>query len=237
MRCGYFAFAQYDGYALAFVDFTSCCPTRPTFLLRKNRYAPAATPISSARNDEMKENLTPKFREFIDKKYNEKFSPEQILGYIYAVLYHKTYREKFLDFLKIDYPKIPFVESKESFLKLSKLGQELINLHLMKIQPKCENVGMPEFERDVSGKNIENYTIEQKKILYKEKKIYVNESLHFKGVERAVWEYKIGGYAVLDKYLKSHKNEKIDFEHFENIIKVLHKSLEIEKQIAKIELV
>ena len=55
-------------------------------------------------------------------------------------------------------------------------------------------------------------------------------------VEKAVWEYKIGGYQVLDKYLKSHKNEIIDFEHFENIIKVLSETLKIEKEIAKIDI-
>lgn len=81
--------------------------------------------------NEWVENFTPEFREFIDSKYNEHFSPEQILGYIYAVLFHKTYREKYLDFLKIDFPKIPFVESKELFLEFSTLGQELIRTHLM----------------------------------------------------------------------------------------------------------
>lgn len=77
------------------------------------------------------ENFTQNFREFIDSKYKEHFSPEQILGYIYAVLFHKDYREKYLDFLKIDFPKIPFVESKEKFLALSDLGLELLNTHLM----------------------------------------------------------------------------------------------------------
>ncbi|RAX57804.1 DNA methyltransferase [Helicobacter monodelphidis] len=64
---------------------------------------------------------------------NHKFTltPEAILGYIYAVLFHKDYREKYLDFLKIDFPKIPFVESKEKFLILSALGQKLISVHLM----------------------------------------------------------------------------------------------------------
>ncbi len=78
------------------------------------------------------ENFTQEFREFIDSKYNEHFSPEQILGYIYAVLFHKDYREKYLDFLKIDFPKIPFAESKEKFLALSDLGLELLDTHLMR---------------------------------------------------------------------------------------------------------
>ncbi|QOR05049.1 type ISP restriction/modification enzyme [Campylobacter cuniculorum] len=78
------------------------------------------------------ENFTPEFREFIDKKYNEHFEPLEILGYIYAVLFHKGYRERYLDFLKIDFPKVPFVDSKEKFLELSQLGLELIDVHLMR---------------------------------------------------------------------------------------------------------
>lgn len=89
------------------------------------------------------ENFTPEFREFIDSKYKEHFSPEQILGYIYAVLFHKDYREKYIDFLKIDFPKIPFVESKEKFLALSALGQELMLTHLMQdLQQERERTEM-----------------------------------------------------------------------------------------------
>lgn len=93
------------------------------------------------------ENFTLEFRNFINTKYKwskkeiENYptffkegctlTPEAILSYIYAVLFHKDYREKYIDFLKIDFPKIPFVESKEKFLALSALGQELILTHLM----------------------------------------------------------------------------------------------------------
>lgn len=86
------------------------------------------------------ENFTKEFRAFVDAKYGERFSPEQILGYIYAVLYHKDYREKYLDFLKTDFPKIPFVQSKEKFLQLSELGTELIDLHLMRERERDEKM-------------------------------------------------------------------------------------------------
>ncbi|EHS6580466.1 N-6 DNA methylase [Campylobacter jejuni] len=78
------------------------------------------------------ENFKESFRTFIDELYKEKFSPEDILGYIYAVLFHKIYREKYLDFLKIDFPKIPFTKDKNTFKNLSKLGLKLVNLHLLK---------------------------------------------------------------------------------------------------------
>ena len=93
------------------------------------------------------ENFTPEFRSFVDSKYtwnlkdikanphlfldSHTLTPEAILGYIYAVLFHKDYREKYLDFLKNDFPKIPFVESKEKFIALSKLGLELMSVHIM----------------------------------------------------------------------------------------------------------
>ena len=175
------------------------------------------------------ENFTPKFRKFINEKYGE-IKPEEILGYIYAILFHKEYRKKYLDFLKIDFPKIPFVKSKEDFLKFAKLGEELYNLHLgnLKIQ---KEVGEPMF-KDNKNKNEKIV-----KAIYNEneKDLFVNESLYFKNVDKEVWEYKIGGYQVLDKYLKSHKNENIDYEHFENMIKILARSIEIEAEISELD--
>lgn len=87
-------------------------------------------------------------------------------------------------------------------------------------------------------KDTKNKNLKIEKIAYnpKEQKLFVNDSLHFCGVNEAIWEYKIGGYAVLDKYLKSHKGEEIDFKHFEKVIQSLHKSLKIQAQIDKITL-
>lgn len=174
------------------------------------------------------ENFTPKFRKFINEKYGE-IKPEEILGYIYAILFHKEYRKKYFDFLKIDFPKIPFVESKDYFLKFAKLGEELYNLHLENLKIQKE-VGEPMF-KDNKNKNEKIV-----KAIYNEneKDLFVNESLYFKNVDKEVWEYKIGGYQVLDKYLKSHKNENIDYEHFENMIKILKRSIEIEAEISKL---
>ncbi|EJS2480164.1 N-6 DNA methylase, partial [Campylobacter jejuni] len=98
------------------------------------------------------ENFKESFRTFIDELYKEKFSPEDILGYIYAVLFHKIYREKYLDFLKIDFPKIPFTKDKNTFKNLSKLGLKLVNLHLLKNDELDFNVGEALF-KDIKNKN------------------------------------------------------------------------------------
>lgn len=109
------------------------------------------------------ENFTKEFRAFIDSKYKEHFSPEVILGYIYAVLFHKEYREKYLDFLKIDFPKIPFVESKEKFLALSDLGLELLNTHLMTDYKERERTGY--YDNDLQYRAKCSTTIQDKRLL------------------------------------------------------------------------
>ncbi|EOI8710051.1 type ISP restriction/modification enzyme [Campylobacter jejuni] len=178
------------------------------------------------------ENFKENFRAFIDELYKEKFSPENILDYIYAVLFHKNYREKYLDFLKIDFPKIPFTKDKNTFKNLSKLGLKLINLHLLKNNELDFNVGEALF-KDIKNKN---FKIQKIKYNKDTKELFINESLYFNEVSLEIYEFKIGGYVVLDKYLKSHKEEDIDHKHFTLIIQTLNETLKIQDEISKINL-
>ncbi|EAH7071423.1 type ISP restriction/modification enzyme [Campylobacter jejuni] len=178
------------------------------------------------------ENFKESFRTFIDELYKEKFSPQNILGYIYAVLFHKIYREKYFDFLKIDFPKIPFTKDKNTFKNLSKLGLKLINLHLLKNDELDFNVGEALF-KDIKNKN---FKIQKIKYNKDTKELFINESLYFNKVSPEIYEFKIGGYAVLDKYLKSHKEEDIDHKHFTLIIQTLDETLKIQDEISKINL-
>ncbi|EON1002515.1 type ISP restriction/modification enzyme [Campylobacter jejuni] len=178
------------------------------------------------------ENFKESFRAFIDELYKEKFSPQNILGYIYAVLFHKIYREKYFDFLKIDFPKIPFTKDKNTFKNLSKLGLKLINLHLLKNDELDFNVGEALF-KDIKNKN---FKIQKIKYNKDTKELFINESLYFTKVSPEIYEFKIGGYAVLDKYLKSHKEEDIDHKHFTLIIQTLDETLKIQDEISKINL-
>ncbi|EAJ9114372.1 type ISP restriction/modification enzyme [Campylobacter jejuni] len=178
------------------------------------------------------ENFKESFRAFIDELYKEKFSPQNILGYIYAVLFHKIYREKYLDFLKIDFPKIPFTKDKNTFKNLSKLGLKLVNLHLLKNDELDFNVGEALF-KDIKNKN---FKIQKIKYNKDTKELFINESLYFTKVSPEIYEFKIGGYAVLDKYLKSHKEEDIDHKHFTLIIQTLDETLKIQDEISKINL-
>ncbi len=170
-------------------------------------------------------NFTKEFAKFIKEKYQTNFKPEQILGYMYAILHSETYREKYIEELKIDFARIPFVKSTEEFIKLSNLGTKLVNAHLLKNIPD-KNIG--EFIGE--SENI----IE--KISYNEKtqRISINKNQYFEKVSSDIFEFKIGGYQPVEKYLKSRKERILtidEIETVENIIKVIDFTIEIMYEI------
>ncbi|GAA9604228.1 DNA methyltransferase [Helicobacter pylori] len=184
-------------------------------------------------NPNYTENFTPKFRSFIDKHYNHSFEPLEILGYVYALLYSPNYRKRYEEFLKIDYPKILFTENKDLFRALSLLGIELIGLHVL--NQESLNYSFEKLKDATIG---ESYYIEAherspiiKKPSHNEQRLYINHSAYFSGVSQEIYDYRIGGYCVLDKYLKSHKNEPCDFDHVTRIIKVIARTIEIQKTL------
>ena len=157
-------------------------------------------------------NLTSEFLFFLKEKYNYEFSPEQILGYIYAVLHSQTYREKYFDDLKIDFARIPFVNSTNEFLELSVLGTNLVNAHLLKNIPN-KNIG----EFNGVGNNI------VEKVSYNEKtqQIFINQIQYFEKVTPQIFEFKIGGYEPIDKYLKSRKDRVLTIDEVETVEKII----------------
>ncbi len=184
-------------------------------------------------NPNYTENFTPKFRDFIDKHYNHPFEPLEILGYIYALLYSPNYRKRYEDFLKNDYPKILFTKNKDLFRVLSLLGIELIGLHVL--NQESLNYSFEKLKDDTIGGS---YYIEAhernpiiKKPSHNEQRLYINHSAYFVGVSQEIYDYRIGGYCILDKYLKSHKNESCDFDHVTCIIKVIARTIEIQKTL------
>ncbi len=152
---------------------------------------------------------------------------------MYALLYSPNYRKRYEDFLKADYPKILFTENKDLFRVLSLLGIELIGLHVL--NQESLNYSFEKLKDATIG---ESYYIEAhernpiiKKPSHNEQRLYINHSAYFRGVSEEIYDYRIGGYCVLDKYLKSHKNEPCDFDHVTNIIKVIARTIEIQKTL------
>ncbi|EKE78615.1 type ISP restriction/modification enzyme [Helicobacter pylori] len=186
-------------------------------------------------NPNYTENFTPEFRSFIDKHYNHSFEPLEVLGYIYALLYSPHYRKRYEEFLKADYPKILFTNNKDLFRVLSLLGIELIGLHVL--NQESLNYSFEKLKDPTIGESCykeaheHNPTIKKPSYNEPEQRLYINHSAYFRGVSQEIHDYRIGGYGVLDKYLKSHKDEPCDFDHVSNIIKVIARTIEIQKTL------
>ncbi|MDT3739581.1 MAG: type ISP restriction/modification enzyme [Candidatus Kapabacteria bacterium] len=177
------------------------------------------------------ENIKPEFRKYIFKTYKRyvDFTPEQILGYIYAVLHSKIYREKYIEFLKIDFPRIPFADSAEIFEKMSELGWELIQHHLLNETTK---IGLCKLSGEGS-----NYLVE--KVERAEGKVWFNKERYFEGISDEVWDFHIGGYQVLDKWLKERKKHEVTLEtedilHFISVVDVIDYTIKTMEKIDEI---
>jgi hypothetical protein len=164
-----------------------------------------------AQYNERRENFAPQFRAFIDLKYGHHYDPEEILGYIYAVLHSPAYRQKYAEFLKIDFPRIPFVDDRQTFEKLSALGWRLVQAHLLKDIPAQPRVEI------TRGRGL----VDQPAFNAPEQRLYINPQQYFAPVPADVWNFHIGGYQVLNKYLKSRKGRQLSLDEIENIINVV----------------
>ena len=140
----------------------------------------------------------------------EGVSPEDILAYIYAVLYSPTYRERYYEFLKYGFPRIPLPTDIENFRQLSTLGQSLIEWHLLK------DVGAPPRHRfEGEGEGIVS------KIRYEGGHVWINATQHFTDVPEAVWAYEIGAYQVCEKWLKDRKNTLLSHAEVRQYCRIL----------------
>ena len=166
--------------------------------------------------------------EKLNNTYKKKLTPEEILYYIYAVLYSNTYREKYAEFLKIDFPRLPFTSNYKLFQRLTKLGNQLVDLHLM----KSEHLNKPIAKYEGGG---DNDKIEKVNYSEEEQKIYINKAKYFSNISSELWNYQIGGYQVLQKYLKDRKDRAMDDpRHYCRIVTAIAETIALQNQIDEI---
>jgi predicted helicase len=155
-----------------------------------------------------------------------RLTPENILDFVYAYLYSPSYREKYKEFLKSDFPRVPYPKNENQFFELAKLGEELRKLHLLE-SPKLSNFITTYSE---GGSN------EVEKVEFKDGKVYINETQYFGGVPKEAWEFYIGGYQPAQKWLKDRKSKVLsaeDIEHYQKIIISLIETRNVMKAIDK----
>ena len=155
------------------------------------------------------------------------FAPIDLLDYIYATLHSPTYRRKYREFLKIDFPRVPYPANQKQFRALAKLGAELRALHLME-SPKL-NTLITTYPQP--GDNIVTA------IQFAEGKVSINKTQHFTNVPQTAWTFQIGGYHPAQKYLKDRKNRALtsdEIKHYQKVIVALTETAGVMDEIDKI---
>jgi len=174
---------------------------------------------------EKKPNLKPEFLEELRKRYGD-ITPEDFLYYAYAVLHDPKYRKRYAEFLKFDFPRIPLYD-KETFKKYKEIGKELVELHLMK---KDFSI-CPQVEGD-------ELTVEKVKYDKKKQGVWINKTTILLGIPEEVWEYKVGGYRVIEKYLKGRKRRELtleEIEHIYKVVEIIRRTIELVTELERIE--
>ena len=158
------------------------------------------------------------------------FAPIDILDYIYAVLHSPTYRDKYKEFLKIDFPRVPYPKDENTFWQLVKLGGEIRQIHLL--------------ESATVDKYITQYPIDGDNIvvkpIYQNNKVYINDTQYFDKVPQIAWDFYIGGYQPAQKWLKDRKGRKLEFDdilHYQKVIVALFETDRLMKEIDKIDFI
>ena len=172
------------------------------------------------------ENFAHTFRKWLDEKYEHHFSPEELFGYIYAIMHAPSYRARYAEFLRIDFPRVPFPESADDFETLSGHGWALVQAHLLRELPRS---GLAAYH----GKG--DHTVEAVRYSPEEQAVAINKTQCFKPVPQAVWDFHIGGYQVLDKNLKSRKGRALSLDEINHVSAIADSLAFTIEQIARID--
>ena len=183
-------------------------------------------------------NLNPEFIKAVSDKLGLTFleegrgdlkqtvGPEDVFHYAYAIFHSPTYRARYAEFLKIDFPRLPLTSDKGLFKALAAKGAELVSLHLME-SPALNNLIT---KYPIAGSN------EVDKVTYDDnnQRVYINKTQYFEGIPPEVWEFHIGGYQVCQKWLKDRKGRTLSYDeltHYQKVIVALKQSIRLMAEI------
>jgi predicted helicase len=159
----------------------------------------------------------------------QSFGPEDIFNYMYAVFYSPTYRSRYAEFLKIDFPRLPLTSNPDLFRALCALGDRVVGLHLM------EKYGEHTPNYPEPGNNmVEKIEYTQPTGKPEQSRVWINKTQYFEGVAPEVWEFHVGGYQVCHKWLKDRKGRRLTFDdikHYQRIVAALAETITLMEQI------
>jgi len=172
------------------------------------------------------------------------FAPIDILDYIYSVLHSPFYREKYIEFLKTDFPRIPYPKDKETFWKLVKLGGTIRQIHLLEsLIVNNQIVRYPQNGDNIITRKLSKNDWEinptKSEEYGKVGRIWINDQQYFENIPLIAWEFYIGGYQPAQKWLKDRRGRRLSFDdiqHYQKIIVALFETDRLMKEINKIEI-
>jgi predicted helicase len=178
-----------------------------------------------------KPNLNPAVAAALAAAYGKEPTPEDIFHYVYAVLYAPSYRAKYAEFLRMDFPRIPFTADAKLFRKLAALGEKLVALHLLKSRdldpPACR------FEGE-GGNRVEKDRKTGLRYDSRAERVYINAAQYFAPVPESVWTCQIGGYQVCEKWLKDRAERRLELDDIRaycRIVTAIGRTIELQKQM------
>jgi len=195
-----------------------------------------ATLLESGGREGPQPNVAPKFGAQLGSALNSSVpkgkllptgvSAEAVFQYVYAICHIPTYRTRYAEFLKVDFPRIPLPASRALFEELAAVGARLLDLHLLDRKPE------PLAGLSVVGsmKTIVD------KVSYSDETVWIDKqrTAGFRGVPESVWTFQIGGFQVCEKWLKDRRERalsKHDVEEYQNILAVLHQTEQLMREL------
>ena len=186
-------------------------------------------------------NLSPAFIEDISKRLEmifipdgkgnlqNNFGPEDIFNYMYAVFHSPSYRSRYAEFLKIDFPRLPLTSNRDLFCQLCGIGERLVGLHLM------EQFGSIVPRYPLAGNDVvEKVTYTEPSGDAEQGCVWINKTQYFEGVPPDVWDFHVGGYKVCEKWLKDRKGRTLSFDdirHYQRIVAALAETRLLMEQV------
>jgi predicted helicase len=191
-------------------------------------YLYPTTPAEIEMGITRKPNIAPEFLAKLEQNFGYIPTPEAIFHYIYAIFHSPTYRSRYAEFLKIDFPRVPMTRNVNLFRQLGELGEQLVNLHLMK-SPILNQTSSP-FINNGGG-----CIVDAGHPKYESGKVVINKQKDgFMDVPEDVWNFHVGGYQVCQKWLKDRKGRTLsqdDIEHYQKIVVALGQSIKLMDKI------
>lgn len=156
------------------------------------------------------------------------FGPEDVLGYIYAILHCPTYRVQFAEYLRMDFARIPITSDVAQFRQLVTIGKELVELHILNsAAPATLSLRFPLAGSNEVARRHPRYT---EPTADASGRVYINADQFIEGVPEDVWEFRVGGFQVAHKWLNERVGRSLNFDdltHYQNVLQAIARTIEL----------